>query len=235
MIVIDLETTGVSITSDRIVQIGAIKIVDGIIKEEKNVLINPEMDIPEGATEVHGITNEDVKEAPTFKRIARSLKKWLEGHKLCGYNSSFFDIPMLSEEFARCGIEWDVNLNDLIDVYQIEAALNTRKLSDVYKRYTGKDLDGAHDALIDVKATFEILKKQQEISGMSTGELRNITKDDKDIIDLGQKFYKKDGVTYFNFGKHKDQPVMDKQDYLIWMLKQDFPSHTKNVIKSLLI
>lgn len=235
MIVIDLETTGISITKDRIVQIGAIKIVDGVIKEEKNVLINPEMDIPQGATDVHGITNEDVKNAPSFRRIAKSLMEWLKGHRLCGYNSNYFDIPILSEEFDRCNIKWDVDMNSLIDVYQIEAALNTRKLSDVYKRYTGKDLDGAHDALVDVKATFEILQKQQEVSGMNITELSNSARGDVEILDLGQKFYKKDGVTYFNFGKHKDKPVWENQDYLVWMLDQDFPSHTIEVAKTLIL
>ena len=162
IIFFDLETTGVDIAKDRICQIACIKIdLDGN-QTEKELLINPNMPIPKEATEVHGITDEMVVDKPTFANISKSLLEFFEGCDIAGYNSNVFDVPLLAEEFSRSRIEfpnWELNF---VDVLQYERLLKPNKLADVYKRYTGKDLEGAHDALNDVRATLEILLHQTE-------------------------------------------------------------------------
>jgi len=235
MIIIDLETTGVSVTTDRIVQIGAIEINGTEIISEKNMLVNPGMPISAGATEVHGISDEDVKDAPLFGRISKSLFEFLDGRKIGGYNSNSFDIPILIEEFSRVGIDWNPDLSDLVDFFRMEAAIYQRNLSAAYKRYTGKELDDAHDALADVKATFEVMKGQMKKTGLSVDEFPGFYEDpDRKTIDLRGCFYEKEGEIYFAFGKHKDKPASENKDYLNWMIRQDFPKQTKLIIEKIL-
>lgn len=153
----DLETTGTDIAKDRIVQIGAIKIAPNGDKEVKNVLVNPTIPIPEGASAVHGIYDKDVQDKPLFKQIAKSMLQWLQACDLAGYNSDNFDIPLLAEEFARVGIEFPEQDCVYIDIIKIERLINSHKLGETYQRYTGKELTDAHDALADVsKFTFGI-------------------------------------------------------------------------------
>jgi DNA polymerase-3 subunit epsilon len=162
IIFFDLETTGIDIAKERICQIACIKIdLDGK-QTEKELLINPTIPIPKEATEIHGITDEMVADKPTFANISKSLFEFFEGCDIAGYNSNVFDVPLLAEEFSRSRIEfpnWELNF---VDVLQYERLLKPNKLADVYKRYTGKDLEGAHDALNDVRATLEILLHQTE-------------------------------------------------------------------------
>lgn len=231
----DLETTGISTTKDRIVQIACVKIdLDGN-KEEKKLLINPLIPIPKEATDVHGISDEMVKDAPLFKNISKALYFFFKDCDIAGYNSDNFDVPLLTEEFARVGInflDWEYNL---VDVLKHERLLHSNKLADVYKRYTGKDLDGAHDALNDVRATVEILFHQiegkpeitpEEIDALCQGENKRF-----DIA--GKAYYDKEGIVRWSFGKNINQPVLQDYQYLNWVLNNDFPSESKNKLRTL--
>lgn len=235
LIIFDLETTGVSVTNDRIVQIACIKIENDEITAEKKTLINPTISISPGATEVHGITNEDVRDAPTFAQISKSLFEFIQGCDIGGYNSNRFDVPMLQEEFYRAGIEWNPDKSTLYDFFQMESALYSRKLTDAYKRYTGKDLDDAHDAMADVMATYEVMKGQMSKSGLALNQFPEFYADpEKKLLDFGGRFYEKDGVVYFNFGKHQDRPASEHVDYLMWMQRQDFGRDTLKVISDII-
>ena len=230
---LDLETTGVDILKDRIVQIAVIKInVDGTT-DEKQMLINPSIPIPVGASEVHGITDNMVVDAPFFKQISIGLNNFLNGCDLGGYNSNYFDIPLLIEEFKRCGIDFSLENRNFVDVFNIERQLNKRNLSSVYKRYTGKDLEGAHDAMIDVKATIEILEKQIEINGLEVDSelLDALSQGDDKRVDLAGKLCEIDGEICWNFGKNYKKPIKDDINYVNWFLTQQVPSDTENIIR----
>ena len=230
----DLETTGVSVGTDKIVQIACVKVNTDLSKEEKKMLINPQIPIPASATEVHGITDEMVKDAPLFKQIAKGLNEFMAGCDLGGYNSDNFDIPLLIEEFKRAGLDfptWELNF---LDVLKYERLLNPQKLEAVYKRYTGKDLDGAHDALNDVRATIEILEFQTAGKELSTKEIDEFCQEDKKRFDYAGKMYVKDEIVLWSFGKNMNKPVLDDLGYVEWVLNQDFPTQTKEKIKQLL-
>jgi len=237
IIFFDLESTGVSITKDRIVQIGAIKVNTDGTEEVKNVLLNPTIPIPSVATEVHGISDADVKDKPVFRQIAKSFAAWLSGSDLAGYNSDNFDIPMLIEEFSRVGIPFPEKNTNFIDVLKIERKVNSHKLGDTYQRYTGEELEGAHDALIDIYATIKIFHQQlaknehlpngaADIEAFCQGEFKR--------VDFAGKLYEKEGQVYWRFGKHKDQLVSETKSYCNWVLDSDFPSETKAQIKRVL-
>lgn len=243
----DLETTGTSVTEDRIVQIATLKVFpDGtiVIKEK---LINPGRPIPKEASEVHGITDEDVKERPSFKNISKGLHEELEGCYLGGYNSDQFDIPLLSAEFERCEIIFPSVGTTPLDVLKIERIVNSHKLGETFKRYTGEDLDGAHDAKADITATrrvflmqiprlFEIMKSQIEgLEELTPEAIDSFCQGDRQRFDFAGKAYIKEGVVYWSFGKCLNKPVLDDRNYLNWVLGSDFPSETKNKLKALLI
>src|SRR5882724_11111585 len=158
--IIDLETTGVNLGSDRIVEIAIVKIMPDSKQLIKRKLINPEMSIPAPSTEIHGITNEMVKDAPTFKQVANELKQYLDNCDLAGYNSNRFDIPMLAEEFLRIGMEFDGKGRKLLDVQKIFHMMEQRTLSAAYRFYCNKNLEGAHGAHADASATWEVLEAQ---------------------------------------------------------------------------
>lgn len=231
----DLETTGVSVTKDRIVQIACIKIdLDGN-KEEKKLLINPTIPIPKEASDVHGISDEMVKDAPLFKNISKALYFFFKDCDVAGYNSDSFDIPLLTEEFARVGInflDWEYNL---VDVLKHERLLHSNKLADVYKRYTGNDLDGAHDALNDVRATVEILFHQIEgKTEITPAEIDSLCQGENKRFDVAGKAYvDKEGVVRWTFGKNINQPVLQDSKYLEWVMNNDFPSESKNKLRTL--
>lgn len=234
----DLETTGVNTSKDRIVQIALIKIYPNGEQEQKSTLINPTIPIPAGATEVHGITDEMVKDAPTFSQIAKSLLEQIGGCDLGGYNSDSFDVPLLIEEFSRASIEYPRegdNIN-FVDALRFERLLNSHKLTDTYKRYTGKDLEGAHDALNDVVATAEVVLSQIEKYGqeLTPKEIDELCQGDKKRHDYAGKLYEVDGEVYWNFGKHQDQKVADTIQYASWVLSADFPKDTKNRITKII-
>jgi len=232
----DLETTGVDIATARIVQIACIKLnMDGSM-EEKKMLINPTIPIPAEAIEVHGITNEMVKDAPLFSQIAKGLFSFFKDCDIAGYNSDNYDVPLLCEEFARLSILflcWDYNL---VDVLKYERLLRPNKLGDVYKRYTGKELEGSHDAMNDTRATLEILFHQiegkEEITPAEIDELCQGAKKRFDIA--GRTYINNQGIVCWSFGKNIHNPVLDDKKYIDWVLNSDFPSETKFKIRQLL-
>lgn len=237
IIFFDLETTGVSITQDRIVQIGAIKVMPDGSEEVKNVLINPTIPIPAGATAVHGISDAEVKDKPKFRQIAKSFAAWLAGADLAGYNSDNFDVPMLMEEFNRVGIPFPEEGTNFIDVLKIERKVNGHTLGATYERYTGEELEGAHDALIDIYATIKIFNKQLELNPLlpsDAAEIEAYCSGDVKRVDFAGKLYEKEGQVYWRFGKHKDKLVSQTADYCKWVLGSDFPSETKAQIRKIL-
>ena len=160
LVFFDLETTGLNITSDKIVEISYIKVFPNGTEESKTLRVNPGMHIPEQATAVHHITDDDVKDCPTFKQVARSLASVFEGSDVAGFNSNRFDIPMLQEEFLNAGVDFDFSKRKFVDVQTIFHKMEQRNLVAAYKFYCGKDLEGAHSADADTRATYEVLKAQ---------------------------------------------------------------------------
>jgi DNA polymerase-3 subunit epsilon len=231
--VIDLETTGVNIVTDRIIEIAIVKIKPGGVREVKRRLINPEMIIPEQAIAVHGITNEMVKDAPTFKQLSNEIFQFIKGCDLSGYNSNRFDIPMLAESFLRADLPWEIADIKLLDVQKIFHQMEPRTLSAAYKFYCHKELDGAHSAEVDASATWEILQSQivryPQLGQSVDSILKSIG--EEDIVDYSRRFIKENGVEKFNFGKHKGRSVEEvlrkEPQYYDWMMNGEFSLHTK--------
>ncbi len=230
---IDLETTGINLGIDRIVEIAIVKILADGTKNVKRKLVNPEMPIPKAASDVHGITDDMVKDAPTFKQVAPELKQMLDGCDLAGFNSNRFDIPLLMEEFLRVAIDFDMKNRKLVDVQNIYHKLEPRTLSAAYKFYCNKNLDGAHSAEVDATATYDILQAQTEKYKELGNTVDSILKyiGDDQVVDFARRFVMENGVEVFNFGKHKGRPVAEvlkaEPQYYDWMMKGDFPQHTK--------
>ena len=234
----DLETTGLNIACDRIVEIAAVKVFPDGHVEEKRRYINPEMPIPKEAQEVHHITDEMVKDQPTFKQIAKSLAQWMEGCDIAGYNSTRFDIPLLAEEFLRAGVDFDFRKRKLIDVQNIFHKMEQRTLVAAYAFYCNKDLEGAHSALEDAKATYEVLKAQLD---KYEGTIQNDVKFLADfttrnrLADYAGRFILDEhDCPVFNFGKYKGRKVEDvlrnEPGYYDWMMNGDFTLDTKKVL-----
>lgn len=230
---IDLETTGVNLGTDRIVEIAIVKILPDGSKSIKRKLINPEIPIPKSSSDVHGITDEMVKDAPAFKQVAQELKQMLDGCDLAGYNSNRFDIPLLMEEFFRAQVDFDMKNRKLLDVQNIFHKMEPRTLSAAYKFYCNKTLEGAHSAEVDASATYEILEAQLEKYpelGNSVESVLKILGEDQ-VVDFARRFIMENGTEVFNFGKYKGRPVADvlraEPQYYDWMMKGDFPQHTK--------
>lgn len=236
---VDLETTGVSITQDRIVEISIIKLHPDGKKEIKTRRINPGIPIPKEASEVHGIYDEDVAAEPSFKELANSIKQFLEHCDLCGFNSNKFDFPILTEEFFRAGLEVNFRDRHLVDVQQIFFKKEPRNLSAAYKFYCGKDLENAHSAEADALATMDILFAQidhyEDLSD-TVEELALISKGE-DFLDYSRRVKLVNGIPVFNFGKFKDKAVAEvlkkEPQYYDWMMKGDFALDTKNVVSKL--
>jgi DNA polymerase III subunit epsilon len=231
--VIDLETTGINLGSDRIIEIAIVKIMPDGKKISKRKLINPEMPIPAASTDIHGISNEMVKDAPTFKQSANELKQFLDNSDLAGYNSNRFDIPMLVEEFLRIGMDFEMKGRKMVDVQRIFHLMEQRTLSAAYKFYCSKNLDGAHSAEVDANATWEVLEAQVQRYpqlGTNIDAIIKFTGEDN-VVDFARRFIMENGIEIFNFGKHKGRPVVDvlkaEPQYYDWMMKGDFPMHTK--------
>ena len=237
---IDLETTGVNISNDRIVEIGIVKILPDGTKQVKRKLINPLMPIPAGASDVHGITDEMVKDAPSFKQVANEIKQFIDNCDMGGYNSNRFDVPMLIEEFLRAGIEFSVEGRKLVDVQKVFHMMEQRTLSAAYKFYCQKSLDGAHSAEVDATATWEVLEAQVERYPQIGNTVESIVKftGEDDIVDFARRFVKENGVEIFNFGKHKGKPVVqvlkEEPQYYDWMMKGDFAMNTKQKLTEIL-
>lgn len=237
---IDLETTGINLGTDRIIEIAIVKILTDGSKSIKRKLINPEMPIPKASTDVHGITDEMVKDAPTFKQVANEVKQFLENCDLGGYNSNRFDVPMLIEEFIRSGLEFSTDGRKMVDVQKVFHLMEQRTLSAAYKFYCSKILDGAHSAEADATATWEVLEAQVErypSIGNTVDSIVKFTGED-DIVDFARRFIKVNGVEIFNFGKHKGKPVTEvlkaEPQYYDWMMKGDFAMNTKQKLTEIL-
>lgn len=238
IVFLDLETTGIDISKDRIVEICLIKLEPNGNRESKSLRINPEMHIPETSSAVHGIYDEDVKDCPTFKQVAEGLKETLQGSDLAGFNSNKFDIPLLAEEFIRAGVMIDLNTPLRVDVQNIYHKLEQRTLVAAYKFYCGKDLSDAHTALADTQATLEVLESQLD---RYPDELQNdipflaeYSRRDNYVDFAGRLAYNDQGEVCINFGKHKGRPLRDvlrlEPSYYNWMMQGDFTQNTKQVL-----
>jgi DNA polymerase-3 subunit epsilon len=241
IIFFDLETTGLDIAKDRIVELCYIRVEPNGNEEAKSMRINPEIHIPEEASKVHGIYDEDVKECPTFKQIAKTLWHTFEGCDLAGYNSNKFDVPLLVEEFMRAGVDIDLSKRKLVDVQNIYHKLERRTLIAAYKYYCGKDLENAHSALADTQATYEVLQAQLD---KYPNDLQNdmqfladYSRMSNNIDFAGRFVYDENGVELVNFGKYKGKPlkeVLQKDPgYYGWIMQSDFTMNTKQVLTKL--
>lgn len=237
---IDLETTGINISTEKIIEIAIVKILPDGSKHAKRKLINPQMPIPAASTEIHGITDEMVKNAPTFKQAANEIKQFIENCDLAGYNSNRFDIPMLIEEFLRSGLEFSLVGKKLLDVQKVFHMMEQRTLSAAYKFYCNKLLENAHSAEVDATATWEVLEAQVERYPQIGNTVESIVKftGEDDIVDFARRFIKEKGIEIFNFGKHKGKPVTqvlkEEPQYYDWMMKGDFPMNTKQKLTEIL-
>lgn len=231
--IIDVETTGTNLSVDRIVEIAIVRIsVDGT-RTVKRKLLNPEMPISKTSTEIHGITNEMVKDAPTFRQAANEIKQFLDHCDLAGYNSNRVDIPLLAEEFLRVGFDFDFKGRKLLDVQKIYHMMEQRTLSAAYRFYCNQSLDGAHGAEADANATWEVLQAQLQKYPQLGKSIDSILQciGEESIVDFARRMVMDNGVEVFNFGKHKGRAVAEvlkaEPQYYDWMMKGDFPLHTK--------
>ncbi len=240
IIFFDLETTGTNLQHDRIVELSYIKVFPDGRETEKTMRINPEMPIPAEATAVHHITDEDVADCPTLKQVAHSIVEAFTGCDIGGFNSNRFDVPLLVEELARVGIDFDCTRCRFVDVQTIFHKMEQRTLTAAYKFYCGKDLTEAHSASADTRATYEVLKAQldrypdlnNDIPFLSEFSTQNHN------VDLaGRIIYNSDKKEIFNFGKYKGQLVSEvfarDTGYYGWMMQGDFPANTKKVITAI--
>ncbi len=237
---IDLETTGTNLSTDRIVEIAIIKVLPDGTKSVKQKLINPQMPIPKSSSDIHGITDDKVKDAPAFKQVANELKQFIDDADFSGYNSNRFDIPLLMEEFLRAGITIDMTNRRMLDVQHIFHMMEKRTLGAAYKFYCEKELHDAHSAEVDAAATWEILEAQlnrYEHLGNTLDTILQFTGEEK-FVDFARRFIMDNNVEVFNFGKHKGRSVSDvlktEPQYYDWMMKGDFPLHTKQKLTEIL-
>ncbi len=236
----DLETTGINIAADRIVEISYLKVDLGGNETSKTILVNPEMPIPEQATAIHGITDEDVKNAPTFGEVAKNLARDFEGCDLAGYNSVKFDIPLLAEEFLRVGVDIDLKKKKFVDVQIIFMKMEPRTLAAAYKFFVGKELDSAHSAAVDTMATYEVLQAQLDRYPQlenDIGKLAEFSSHNRNADFAGRIVYNEKDEEVFNFGKYKGRlvsEVLEKDPgYYGWMMNGDFPLYTKKVLTTI--
>ncbi len=233
----DLETTGISVGSDRIVEISILKVHPDGSKDIKTKRINPTIPIPEQATAIHGISNQDVKDSPAFREVASELSSFLADCDLAGYNSNRFDLPLLVEEFMRANIDFEVKGRKLIDVQNIFHKKEQRTLSAAFIFYCRKNLDNAHSAEADTLATFEILEAQLDKYPdlkNDTSYLHEFSTQNSNVDLAGRIVLNKAGKEVFNFGKHTGKEVelvfQSEPSYYRWMMDGDFPLYTKKII-----
>jgi DNA polymerase-3 subunit epsilon len=236
--VFDIESTGVVPQRDRIVEIAVMKIMPDGSSRTTVRRLNPGMPIPPGATAIHGISDADVADCPTFKDVAKKIASDIEGCDLAGFNSNRFDIPVLAEEFLRAGVDIDLMKRKFVDVQVIYHKLERRTLSAAYKFYCDKDLEDAHTAEADTRATYEVLKAQldhypEELVN-DINFLSEYSCHTKNVDFAGRIVYNEQGVEVFNFGKYKGMSVAEvlKKDagYFGWIMQGDFTLNTKNVL-----
>ena len=240
LVFFDLETTGINVASDRIVEISWLKVMPSGQESSHTQLVNPTIPIDPRATAIHGISDEDVKDKPTFKEIAKSLVREFEGCDLAGYNSNKFDIPLLAEEFLRAEVDFDLSRRKFIDVQVIFHKMEQRTLAAAYRFYCQKNLEDAHSAEADTLATYEILKAQldhYEDLENNVEFLSGFSAQKRNVDFAGRIILNEMDVEVFNFGKHKGEPVEEvlQKDpgYFGWILNGDFPLHTKKVLTNI--
>lgn len=249
----DLETTGVNVASDRIVEISILKAMPDGTEDVKTMRINPVIPIPIESSLIHGIYDEDIKNAQTFKQAGEELARFLDDCDLAGYNSNRFDIPVLMEEFLRSEIDFDIDNRHFVDVQNIFHQMEQRTLKAAYQFYCGKNIENAHSAEADIKATYEVLKAQIEKYQNQDWEDKKgiVTKPVQNNIEALHKFtnlnnpvdfasrmvYNEEGIEVINFGKHKGRAVEDvfqsEPSYYNWMLNGDFPLYTKKCLEKI--
>ncbi len=238
--IFDLEATGLSVTQDRIVEIAIIKIAPDGTRTEYTKRVNPERSIPKEVSEIHGIYDDDVKDAPTFKEIVPELEAFLGDADFAGYNSNKFDLPMLAEEFLRAGSSFDLSVKKHIDVQNIFHKMEQRTLIAAYRFYCDKQLEGAHNAMVDANATWEVLDAQishyeelkEDVDFLADFSLFG---DTKRLDFAGRLAYNEKGEAVYNFGKHKGKTIKQvaqlEPGYYGWMLDADFPLYTKQCLR----
>ncbi len=236
----DLETTGINIAKDRIVEIAILKV--GIDGKEESVCykVNPEMPIPPETTAIHGISDEDVKDAPTFKKLGKEIAKLMEGCDIAGFNSNKFDVPLLAEEFIRAEVDFDMKKRKFVDVQTIFHKMEKRTLTAAYKFYCDKNLEDAHSAEADTRATYEVLLSQLDRYPDLENNvefLNDFSSFNKNADFIGRIIFNDKGEEVFNFGKYKGQPVekvlQKDPSYYGWMMNGDFPLFTKKVLTNI--
>ena len=233
----DIESTGLNVASDRIVEISMVKVMPDGTRQVKTRRVNPTIPISKEAQAVHGISDDDVKDEPTFAQLAKSMYTWMDGCDIAGYNSIHFDIPMLTEEFMRAGIDPHFRERNLVDVQVIFYKMEPRSLSGAYKFYCGKNLEDAHAAEADTLATLEVLEAQldryPELEN-NVESLAQFTARQKMLDYACRIVLDDDDIPIFNFGKHKGKPVTEvlakEPSYYTWMMDGDFTQDTKNVL-----
>ena len=237
IIFFDLETKGTDISKDRIVEICYIKIFPDGREVEYTKRINPGMHIPEGASAVHGIYDDDVKDCPMFKDVAKEIANEFAGCDVAGFNSNRFDLPLLAEEFLRAQVDIDLSRLDAIDVQVLYHKREPRTLTAAYKFYCGKNLEDAHSALADTRATYEVLKAQLDHYADMENDMSALSKESSftnNVDFAGRMVYDENGREVFNFGKYKGMPVdavLDRDPgYYGWMMNGDFTLNTKQVL-----
>ena len=240
LVFFDLETTGTNIVSDRIVEISYLKVFPNGREESKTIRVNPERHIPEEVSAIHGIYDDDVKDCPTFKQVAKEIMRDMEGADLAGYNSNRFDIPLLAEELLRADVDVDLMKRKFVDVQVVFHKMEQRTLSAAYKFYCDKDLENAHSAEADTKATYEVLQAQLDRYSELQNDvefLAKFTAQTNNADFAGRIIFNEKGEEIINFGKYKGQKVTDvlKKDigYYGWMMDSDFPLHTKKVLTNI--
>lgn len=233
----DLETTGINVASDRIIEISIVKVLPDGEEEWFTRRINPEMPINPSAIAIHGISDEDLKDEPTFKDIARELAAFLEGCDLAGYNAIKFDIPVLAEEFLRVDVDFDLRKRRYVDVQVIFHKMEQRTLSAAYKFYCNKSLDNAHSAEADTAATYEILKAQLDMYPDLSNDVEKLAEFSnygKHADLAGRIVFDKEDREIFNFGKHKgrlvEEVLKEEPGYYAWIIRGDFPLYTKKIL-----
>jgi len=233
----DIESTGLNPVTDRIIEISMLKIHPDGREEEKTFRVNPTVPIPDESTAVHGISDQDVQDKPTFKEISAQIHSFIKGSDLGGYNSNRFDIPLLAEEFERAGVDIDIKKLKLVDVQVIFFKQEPRTLAGAYKFYCDKILENAHSAKADVRATWEILRAQLDrYSDLENNidSLAELSSSDRFADLAGRLIFDDKGEILFNFGKHKGKKVENvfrrEPSYYDWMMQGDFPAYTKKLI-----
>ena len=236
---IDIESTGLNVEKDRIVELTVCKVHPSGDKEVKTKRFNPEIEISEEATKKHGLTNEDLKDEPLFRKLAKGILLFISDSDIAGYNSNYFDLPLLFFEFERAGVKWDYKKSNFIDIATIFKRNEERTLSAAYKFYCDKDLSNAHSAEVDTLATYEVFLAQLEkYSDLSCDmqELAYYCNYDKELVDITGKFAKNEqGEFIFNFGTHKGKKCLTELQYLHWMVeKGNFSSEVKDIAENIL-